>query len=246
MVGAHQAGRDRKSRAESLTAGDEVGEVAAAPKRARSSEPRVDLVRDEERARLVAAFAEPLEETGGRDARPRPALDGLDNDAPRVERERAGILPERPAMHGAGKPRREGTPEVLEAARREREQPRAVVGARERDDARATGDEKRGPQGDLDRVLPGHAEHDLTVVARQASPQLGGDVGLGQIAQGVHAARSLLGDRRLDLRVSVAESRDPESAREVDVPAPLRVDDTAPLGLRPDHGRSLFRVSIAT
>src|SRR5213079_2181253 len=104
-----------------------------------AAEARVDRVDDQQRAALVAAAPQRLEEAVGRHARAGAALHRLDDHAGGVTGEQAGILTERPAVYGAGQPRREGLAEALEARRREREQPGAVVRAVEGDDAGTTG-----------------------------------------------------------------------------------------------------------
>ena len=121
-----------------------------------------------------------------------------------------------------------------------------MVRASEGDDSRAAGHEQRRPQGDLDRVLPGDAEHDLTPFAGESRAQLRSHVRLGEVAERVHAAIRLGTNGRLDLGAPMTECGHPEASREVDVAAPVGVDDAAALCLRPDHGRSLLSVSIAT
>ena len=123
MLSAHETGGDRKASAQRLPAGDEVGDVAAPPEGTRSSEPRVDLIRNQKRAGLVAALAQTFKEAVGRNLGSRAALHGLDDDARRVGRERSGILSVRAAVHGSGQPGRERAPELLEPRSGEGEQP---------------------------------------------------------------------------------------------------------------------------
>ena len=146
-----------------------------------------------------------------------------------------------PGSHG-----RERAPELLEPRGRKREQAGPVVGARESDDSRSAGHQQRRPKGDLDRVLPGDAEHDLAPPAAETLAQLGRHVRLGEVSERVHAAIRLCPNRGLDLGAPMAECGDAEASGEVDVAASVGVDDAAALCLRPDHGRSLFSVSIAT
>ena len=61
--------------------------------RAGPAEPAVDLVGDQERARLVAALAQPLEEAVRRNARAGAALHRLDDHAAGVLRQRPGSSP---------------------------------------------------------------------------------------------------------------------------------------------------------
>ena len=243
---AHEAGGDWKSAPERLPAGDQVGEVAAPPEGARSSEPRIDLVRNEKCAGLVAALAQPLQEAVRRDLRSRSPLHRLDDDTRRVGGKRTGIRSVRAAMHRPGQPGRERAPEPLESCGREGEQAGPVVGAREGDDSRAAGDEQRCSQGDFNRVFSGDAEHDLVAFTAEPRAQICRHVCLGEVAERVHAAIRLSPDRSLDLGTSVAERGDAEASGKIDVASPVGVGDAAALCLRPDHGRSLFSVSSAT
>ena len=133
-------------------------------------------------------------------------------------------------MHRPGQPRRERLAEPLEARRRDREQPGAVIGAVERDDARPARREQRRPERDLDRVLARHAE---LRGPRQRLAQAHSHLGVGQIPEGVHDL--LLAPRLEDARVAVAERRDPEPSRQVEQLAPVGERDAAALGARPDH-----------
>jgi hypothetical protein len=87
-----------------------------------------------------------------------------------------------------------------------------MVGAREGDDARATGHEERRSESNLDRVLSRDAEHDLAAVVAEPRAQLRGHVRFGEIAERVHAAIRLSPDRSLDLGISVAERGDAEAS----------------------------------
>jgi hypothetical protein len=140
---------------------------------------------------------------------------------------------------------------MLEACRCKRQQAGAVVGALEGDDAGLAGDDEGRPERDLDRVLARDAEQRVAAGSRQPLLEGSRDVGLGEIAERVHAAVGLRRDRLADLGVAVAESRDTEAAREVEVLAAVVVDDPAALRLRPPHaafrpGRSRLSVSKAT
>jgi hypothetical protein len=121
-----------------------------------------------------------------------------------------------------------------------------VVGALEGDQARSPGDEEGGAERDLDRVLAGDAEERSTLLGREPLPERSGDVGLGEIAERVDAPLGLVRDGGRDIRIPVAERGDAEAGRQVEVLAPVGVDDAATLGLGPDHGRRRFSVSRAT
>ena len=133
-------------------------------------------------------------------------------------------------MHRPRQPRCERRAELLEAGRREREQPGAVVGAVERDDARPPGREQRRPERDLDRVLAGDAELRRP---RQRLAQAHRHLRVGEVAERVHDL--LLAPRLEDARVAVAERRDAEAAGQVEQLAPVGERDAAALGPRPDH-----------
>jgi hypothetical protein len=121
-----------------------------------------------------------------------------------------------------------------------------VIRAREGDDPGPTGHEESRPERYLDGILPCHAEHHLATSFADPRSELACDIGLGQVAERMDAAGGLLLDRALDVRVPMAEGGDAEPPGEVDVLPAARVDDAATFGLGPDHGRSLFSVSIAT
>jgi hypothetical protein len=93
----------------------------------------------------------------------------------------------------------------------------------------APGREDGGAERDLDGVLAGDAE--LARPEPLAQPRR--HLRLGEITQRVH--HLLLRDRREHPRVPVAERRDAEAARQVEVLATVGVDDAAALGLGPDH-----------
>ena len=217
-VAHEERSRERQPAAERLADADDVGDVGAGPELADAAEARVDRVDDEERAGLVAAAAQRLEEAVGRDARARAPLHRLDDHARRVARQTARVL----AVRCAGARAREaiarhGARNSLEPRRREREQAGAVVRAVEGDDARPPGREVRGAQRDLDRVLAGDAELRRP---RQRGAEPHRHLRVGEVAERVH---DLLRAPRLeDARVAVAERRDAEAAGEVEQLAPVR------------------------
>ena len=122
VLGAHEARGDWEPTAQRFPAGDEVGHVAAPPECAGPPEAGVDLVRDEERTGLVAALAQPLEKAVRRDVSPGTALDGLDDDARRVRRERARIIPVWAPVYRPWEPGSERALDLLESRGRKREQ----------------------------------------------------------------------------------------------------------------------------
>src|SRR3954449_10800523 len=64
-------------------------------------------------------------------------------------------------------------------------------------------------------------------------PELRRHLRIGEVAEGVRDRSRR--DSLHDPRVPVPERRDAEAAREVEVLAPARVPDAAPLGAGPDH-----------
>jgi hypothetical protein len=148
-------------------------------------------------------------------------------------------------VHRARKPLRKRGAKPLEAGRRQREQAGPVVGAVEGHDPRLPGDEQTRSQGELDRVLPRHGEQHLAAALPEPPAQLGGDIGLGKVAERMDAPLGLLGDRGNNIRISVSERGDAEPPGEVDVLAAVRVHDTAAFRLGPDHGFNRLSVSTA-
>jgi hypothetical protein len=174
-------------------------------------------------------------------------LHRLGDHAARVRGQLPRILPVRAPVDRAGQPRRERLAEPLEARRRQREQPGAVVRAAEGDDPGPPRREQRRPQRDLDRVLAADAE-----LRRPGQPPAQRDrhLRLGEVAERVDDR--LLRDRRHDAGIAMAERGDAEAGGEVDVLASLGVPDARALGARPDHRplrrgcRSRPTVSAAT
>jgi hypothetical protein len=108
-----------------------------------------------------------------------------------------------------------------------------VISAVEGDDPRLAGREQRRPQSDLDRVFARDAELRRT----EALAQRRGHRCVGEVAERVHDG--LRGPGRRDQPISMAQRRDAEAAREVEVLAAILVPDAAPLGPRPDHEEPL-------
>ena len=111
-----------------------------------------------------------------------------------------------------------------------------MVGRIEGDDSRLAGNEKRGAKRDLDCVLSSHPQHRFVTPQAEPAANFGGHIGFCEVPEGVDAAVCLRRDRRDDIGVPVPERGHAEAAREVEVLAPLDVDDPATLRLSPDHG----------
>ena len=235
VLGADERSRERKSSSERLPGCDDVGDVAASPDDAGATEAAVDLVGDEKRPCLVAALAQALEEPVRRHAHAAAPLDRLDDRAPRIGRERPGVVAVREPVHRPRKPGGERVAEAREPGRGEREKARPVVRALERDDSGPSRHEEGRAKRDLHRVLARDAEDRCATGERRAQScaQLGGDIGLGEVAERVHAASRLTRDRRAHLGIAVAEGGHPESAGEVEERAAVRVDHAAAARLYP-------------
>ena len=149
---------DRQPAPERLPGQDHVGQDIGAPDHARPAESAVDRVADEQRARLVAALPQRLEEpVGAAPARPRAPAPARRSRSRRPP----GAAPDRrrgETVHRPWQPRGKRLAKGVERGRRERQQPGAVIGAVEGEDPRLAGREQRRPQPDLDRVLARDAE----------------------------------------------------------------------------------------
>jgi hypothetical protein len=120
-----------------------------------------------------------------------------------------------------------------------------VISTLEGDDPRLPGDQQARPKRDLDRVLPGNGKEYRVTALPEPPAQLGGDVGLGEVAERVDAPLGLFADCGQDVRIPMSEGGDSEASGEIDVLAAVRVDDPAALRLRPDHGFNRLSVSTA-
>jgi hypothetical protein len=225
-----QRRRQRQPAAERLADADDVRDLLARPQLAGPPEAGVDRVDDEQGARLVAPPAQRRQKRRRWHPRTRATLDRLDDHTSRLRRQRPRIGTEGTPLNRPREPSRKRRAETLEAGRRECEQPRAVVGAVERDDHRAPGSEQRRAERDLDGVLACDAELRRP---RQPPPQPCGRLGIREIAERVRHRRG--GDRLHHARVSVPERGDAEAAGEVEVLAPVLVPDAAAFRSSPDQ-----------
>ena len=220
----------RQPAAERLADADDVRDVLPGPQLPDAPESRIDRVDDQQRVRLVAACAQPRQPALRRNARTGATLHRLGDHAAGVVGQPARIIPVAAAVHRTRKPRGERCAEALEPGRGEREQPGAVVGAVERDDAGLARREQCGAQCDLHGVLSGDAELRRP---RQRLAQLSRHLGIREIAERMRD-RSL-GDRLHHAWIAVPERGDAEAGGEVEVLPPVRVPDAAAFRTRPEQ-----------
>ncbi len=126
------------------------------------------------------------------------------------------------------------------AAQRQRPVGEAVVAPFETDDSGAARGERGRLEGSLDGVAAGQAQDHARLApgTERGEPLEQRDLHVRgvDVAEPVQQLLGLRGDRAHHARVSMADRRDPEAAREVHVDVAVRVFDVRADGRRPDDG----------
>ena len=240
---ARDAGADRKTSAQPLGHGDDVGPDTArlpGPEVARAAHAALDLVEDERGAGPVAGGARRLQQVVGQDVYPGLALDRLEHHGRRAP-VHGGIQRRRVLGHD-DEPRHERRERLLLGllrGRRQRAVGAAVEGPLDDDDVPAA----TRLADELDRGLhclgAGVAEVDLAAERALGQPRGQPHRRLGvEEVRDVHEPRGLILHGAHDLGVAVPDARHADAREEVEVLAPLVVPQPRALAAHELDGKA--------